>query len=73
MEGSSVVNPDDTGTGTGTGTTVTTVPVNWTIAAATVFVAANLGVTAAGTREWYAAKFGKEAVQGKWNLVPFVW
>ncbi|KAL2271649.1 hypothetical protein VTJ83DRAFT_1020 [Remersonia thermophila] len=45
---------------------------NRTLLCAVVFVAANLGVTASGTRKWYAQKFGASAVEGKWNMVPFV-
>ncbi len=47
--------------------------VNWTLACATVFVAANLGVTAAGTKHWYAAKFGAAAVRGRKRMVPWLW
>ncbi|KAJ4144676.1 hypothetical protein LMH87_003550 [Akanthomyces muscarius] len=36
------------------------------------FVVANLGATAAGTRQWYAQKFGAEAVASRWTMVPFV-
>lgn len=47
--------------------------VNKTISCALIFVAVNLGVTAAGTREWYEAKFGKAAVGKRARMVPFVW
>ncbi|KAK7523869.1 3-oxo-5-alpha-steroid 4-dehydrogenase-domain-containing protein [Phyllosticta citriasiana] len=47
--------------------------VNKTIICALIFVAANLGVTAVGTREWYEARFGKEAVGKRARMVPFVW
>ncbi|KAK4190106.1 hypothetical protein QBC35DRAFT_378764 [Podospora australis] len=46
--------------------------VNQTLLSAVVFVAVNLGVTAAGTRKWYAAKFGSERIAGRWNMIPFV-
>ncbi|WPG98434.1 Hypothetical protein R9X50_00122400 [Acrodontium crateriforme] len=46
---------------------------NWTIASALLFVAVNLGVTAAGTKIWYERTFGPEAVAKKWTLIPFVW
>ncbi|KAK8167572.1 3-oxo-5-alpha-steroid 4-dehydrogenase-domain-containing protein [Phyllosticta citribraziliensis] len=47
--------------------------INKTILCALIFVAANLGVTAVGTREWYEAKFGKQAVGKRACMVPFVW
>ncbi|KAK8153670.1 hypothetical protein IWX90DRAFT_74306 [Phyllosticta citrichinensis] len=47
--------------------------INKTILCALIFVAANLGITAVGTREWYGAKFGKEAVGKRARMVPFVW
>lgn len=37
-----------------------------------VFVVVNLGVTAHGTKQWYASKFGAEKVQPKWKMIPFV-
>ncbi|EGS20581.1 uncharacterized protein CTHT_0024150 [Thermochaetoides thermophila DSM 1495] len=46
--------------------------INRTLLCALLFVVVNLGVTAAGTRRWYAQKFGAEAVRGKWNMIPFV-
>lgn len=46
---------------------------NWTIVAALVFVTTNLGVTAKGTKQWYADKFGLEAVRRRYTMVPFVW
>jgi len=45
---------------------------NRTLLCVTAFAVVNLGVTAAGTREWYADKFGQEAVAKKWNMIPFV-
>lgn len=45
---------------------------NQTLLCAVVFVVVNLGVTAAGTRKWYADKFGAESVANKWNMIPFV-
>lgn len=47
--------------------------VNKTILSALFFVAVNLGVTASTTREWYQQKFGTAAVQGKWNMIPFIY
>lgn len=46
---------------------------NTTMLCCVVFVVVNLGVTADGTREWYRAKFGEEAVKGKARMVPLIW
>ncbi|KAF2798121.1 3-oxo-5-alpha-steroid 4-dehydrogenase-like protein [Melanomma pulvis-pyrius CBS 109.77] len=48
-------------------------PVNWTLACATVFVAVNLGVTAAGTWDWYILRFGPEKMMGKSRMIPWIW
>lgn len=45
---------------------------NRTLLCALVFVAANLGVTASGTRKWYIDKFGVSAVSEKWNMIPVI-
>lgn len=45
---------------------------NSTLLCAVIFVTVNLGVTASGTRKWYAEKFGIDAVADKWNMIPFV-
>ncbi|KAK1751674.1 hypothetical protein QBC47DRAFT_390718 [Echria macrotheca] len=45
---------------------------NTTFLCAVLFVVVNLGVTAMGTRRWYADKFGQAAVAHKWNMIPFV-
>ncbi|RFU81856.1 hypothetical protein TARUN_345 [Trichoderma arundinaceum] len=37
-----------------------------------VFVLANLGATAYGTKVWYAKKFGADKVAGRWTMIPFV-
>lgn len=47
--------------------------VNPTMMCALLFVAVNLGVTAAGTREWYANKFGPQAIHGRWIMLPGLW
>lgn len=47
--------------------------VNWTLLCATVFVATNLGVTAAGTKQWYRDRFGVEKVGSRKRMVPWVW
>ncbi|KXJ97523.1 hypothetical protein Micbo1qcDRAFT_8379 [Microdochium bolleyi] len=48
-------------------------PVNRTLLCAVMFVAANLGATAGGTKQWYSDKFGAEKVQGKWKMIPMVY
>lgn len=45
---------------------------NRTLICALLFVTANLGVTAHGTKKWYAEKFGRETVKGKWKMIPLV-
>ncbi|KAH6850182.1 hypothetical protein B0I37DRAFT_413597 [Chaetomium sp. MPI-CAGE-AT-0009] len=45
---------------------------NRTLVCALIFIAVNLGVTASGTRKWYAEKFGIGAVANKWNMIPFL-
>jgi 3-oxo-5-alpha-steroid 4-dehydrogenase 3 len=47
--------------------------VNKTIASVLVFVVVNLGVTANGTREWYAQRFGQDTVKGKARMIPLIW
>ena len=47
--------------------------VNLTLLSATVFVLVNLGVTAAGTKEWYAGEFGNAEVSGRRRMIPWVW
>ncbi|KAH7402279.1 hypothetical protein DE146DRAFT_609906 [Phaeosphaeria sp. MPI-PUGE-AT-0046c] len=47
--------------------------VNWTLVCATIFVATNLGVTAAGTKEWYTHKFGLAKVGPRKRMIPRVW
>ena len=47
--------------------------INKTVGSALLFVLANLGVTASTSKEWYARKFGKEKVAGRWNMIPFVY
>ncbi|KAL4896660.1 hypothetical protein BDV59DRAFT_171168 [Aspergillus ambiguus] len=46
---------------------------NKTLLSALVFVAVNLGVTAAGTKTWYRQKFGDDAVRDRWIMVPGVY
>jgi 3-oxo-5-alpha-steroid 4-dehydrogenase 3 len=45
---------------------------NRTLICGLIFVAVNLGVTASGTRKWYADKFGIGPVANRWNMIPFV-
>ena len=45
---------------------------NRTLLCAVIFVSANLGVTASGTRKWYAQKFGVGRIANRWNMVPFI-
>ncbi|QIW95641.1 hypothetical protein AMS68_001159 [Peltaster fructicola] len=45
---------------------------NATILCALAFVVTNLGVTAVGTRRWYARKFGKDAVKGRAAMIPYI-
>ncbi|PSN67957.1 hypothetical protein BS50DRAFT_599956 [Corynespora cassiicola Philippines] len=47
--------------------------INWTMASATLFVAVNLGVTAAGTKQWYMDKFGPDKVSNRRRMIPWVW
>jgi 3-oxo-5-alpha-steroid 4-dehydrogenase 3 len=46
---------------------------NKTMSCVAVFVAVNLGVTAAGTWEWYWVTFGEDAVRGKSRMIPYLW
>lgn len=45
---------------------------NRTVLLGLLFVAVNLGSTAAGTKKWCVEKFGAEKVAGRWIMVPFV-
>ncbi|QUC18648.1 uncharacterized protein UV8b_02889 [Ustilaginoidea virens] len=45
---------------------------NRTILCGVSFVAVNLGVTAAGTKQWYAGKFGASKVASRWRMIPGV-
>ncbi|KAH3969119.1 polyprenol reductase [Parastagonospora nodorum] len=47
--------------------------VSWTMVCGTIFVASNLGVTAWGTKEWYAEKFGQDKVGHRKRMVPWIW
>jgi 3-oxo-5-alpha-steroid 4-dehydrogenase 3 len=48
-------------------------PVSWTLVCGTIFVATNLGVTAIGTKDWYAAKFGRDKVGPRNRMIPWLW
>ncbi len=45
---------------------------NRTLLCALVFVAANLGATAGGTKQWYIGKFGAANVADRWRMVPWI-
>ena len=45
---------------------------NKTLLCGLVFVTVNLGVTANGTKKWYAEKFGEDSVKMKWKMIPWV-
>ncbi|KAH7082148.1 hypothetical protein FB567DRAFT_551132 [Paraphoma chrysanthemicola] len=47
--------------------------VNWTLVCGTIFVATNLGVTAVGTKQWYADQFGQDKVGPRKRMIPFIW
>jgi 3-oxo-5-alpha-steroid 4-dehydrogenase 3 len=47
--------------------------VNWTVFCAMIFVATNLAITAAGTKEWYAEKFGRDKVASRKRMIPGIW
>ncbi|KAF2834506.1 hypothetical protein M501DRAFT_590721 [Patellaria atrata CBS 101060] len=47
--------------------------VNRTVLFGLVFVIVNLGITAKGTREWYAREFGEEKVKGRATMLPGIW
>jgi 3-oxo-5-alpha-steroid 4-dehydrogenase 3 len=43
---------------------------NQTCLCGLLFVATNLGTTAHGTAQWYAARFGHDRVSRKWSMLP---
>ncbi|KAF7531845.1 hypothetical protein G7054_g8501 [Neopestalotiopsis clavispora] len=45
---------------------------NRTLLSGLLFVAVNLGITAKGTKQWYADKFGSEQIKDKWNMIPLL-
>ncbi|PNP57893.1 hypothetical protein THARTR1_02051 [Trichoderma harzianum] len=45
---------------------------NRSVLCSLIFVLANLGATAHGTKAWYASKFGADKLVGKWIMIPFV-
>ncbi|CAD6501019.1 BgTH12-06719 [Blumeria graminis f. sp. triticale] len=46
---------------------------NRTVSMGLIFVVSNLAVTADSTKNWYAENFGKDSVQRKWRMVPFLY
>ncbi|KAJ5157248.1 uncharacterized protein N7482_008348 [Penicillium canariense] len=47
--------------------------VNKTMLCCLAFVAVNLGLTAQNTKQWYMQKFGREAVQDRWLMIPYIY
>jgi 3-oxo-5-alpha-steroid 4-dehydrogenase 3 len=47
--------------------------INWTLATAALFTAVNLGVTAAGTKNWYEQTFGTDKVSARRRMIPWLW
>ncbi|KAG5930423.1 hypothetical protein E4U53_002238 [Claviceps sorghi] len=45
---------------------------NTPLLCALVFVVVNLAITASGTKQWYADKFGVDKVAYKWRIIPGV-
>ncbi|KAJ5477399.1 hypothetical protein N7539_007543 [Penicillium diatomitis] len=46
--------------------------VNKTMLSCLIFVVVNLGLTAQTTKIWYMQKFGRQAVQDRWLMIPYV-
>lgn len=47
--------------------------INKTLGSCLCFVAVNLGISASTSKQWYRAKFGESAVEGKWKMIPWVY
>ncbi|KAL5113917.1 3-oxo-5-alpha-steroid 4-dehydrogenase [Pleosporales sp. CAS-2024a] len=47
--------------------------VSWTMVCATIFVASNLAVTAWGTKQWYADRFGAATLSHRKRIIPCIW
>lgn len=47
--------------------------VNKTMLSSLVLVVVNLGLTAHNTKKWYMQKFGREAVQDRWLMIPYIY
>ncbi|KKZ58469.1 hypothetical protein EMCG_00960 [[Emmonsia] crescens] len=47
--------------------------VNKTILSGLIFVVVNLGISASNTKAWYMRKFGKESVEHRWRMVPYLY
>jgi 3-oxo-5-alpha-steroid 4-dehydrogenase 3 / polyprenol reductase len=45
---------------------------NRTVLCGALFVAVNLGATAAGTKQWYIQKFGADKLAGRWRMIPYI-
>ncbi|EEQ83728.1 3-oxo-5-alpha-steroid 4-dehydrogenase [Blastomyces dermatitidis ER-3] len=47
--------------------------VNNTVLSGLVFVVINLGISADNTKAWYMKKFGKEKVEQRWRMIPYLY
>ncbi|KAL1876053.1 hypothetical protein Plec18167_005314 [Paecilomyces lecythidis] len=47
--------------------------INKTVLSGLLFVAVNLGITAASSKRWYMQKFGAENVRNRWKMIPFLY
>jgi 3-oxo-5-alpha-steroid 4-dehydrogenase 3 len=47
--------------------------VNKTMFAGFILTVVNLGVSAGISKEWYARKFGRDKVQHKWKMIPWLY
>ncbi|KLJ08312.1 hypothetical protein EMPG_16262 [Blastomyces silverae] len=47
--------------------------VNKTVLSGLVFVVINLGISANNTKAWYMKKFGKESVEQRWIMIPYLY
>lgn len=47
--------------------------INKTMLTCLAFVAVNLGLTAQTTKQWYMQKFGRDKVQDRWLMIPYIY
>lgn len=45
---------------------------NGTVTAALVFTTVNLGITSQTSKEWYEERFGKENVESRYRMIPYI-